>query len=109
MSLCEAWKESMICWVTACELPGLLDQKVISLAGVILDQSVSSLAAVAAESFDVLGPPQAARAGAPPPPPARPRKRRRSRAAWARADGMRAGMTGLLENGGAGMVRGSTS
>src|SRR3954468_22426273 len=96
MSLCEAWKESMICWVTACELPGLLDQKVISLAGVILDQSVASEEAAAAPPPpEVLGPPQAARAAAVPTAPARPRKRRRSRAAWVSADGMRAGMTNL--------------
>src|SRR3954449_12939408 len=56
MSLCEAWKESMICWVTASELPGLLDQKVISLAGVILDQSVASEEAAAAPPpLEVLG------------------------------------------------------
>src|SRR3954454_5795893 len=95
MSLCEAWKASMICWVTAWELPGLLDQKVISLAGVTLDQSTSSVAAVPPPLDDVLGPPQAARAAADrPKAPARPRNLRRSRAAWVSADGLREGITG---------------
>src|SRR3954453_4843833 len=95
MSLCEAWKASMICWVTACDEPGLLDQKVISLAGVTFDQSVESLVAAAPPPEAVLGPPQAARAAAVPKAPARPRNLRRSRAAWVSADGMRAGMTNL--------------
>src|SRR3954451_16240935 len=86
MSDCAAWKASMICWVTACELPGLDDQKVISLAGVTLDQSTSALGAAAPPPPDVLGPPHAASAAAVPTAPARPRKRRRSRAAPASAD-----------------------
>src|SRR3954470_10939803 len=95
MSDCDAWKASMICWVTAWDEPGLLDQKVISLAGVTEDQSVSSLGAAAPPPPDVLGPPQAASAAAVPTAPARPRNLRRSRAAWVSADGMRAGMTNL--------------
>src|SRR5919112_908557 len=71
-----AWKASMICWVTACDEPGLLDQKVISLAGVIVDQSVSSLGASAPPPVEVLGPPQAASAAAVPRAPARPRNLR---------------------------------
>src|SRR5947209_7081104 len=103
MSLCDAWKASMICWVTAWELPGLLDQKVISLAGVIFDQSVESDDAAAAAPPppppDVLGPPQAASVAAAPKAPARPRKPRRSSAAEVSADGMRAGITGLQVRG----------
>jgi hypothetical protein len=91
MSLCEAWKASMICCVTACELPGLLDQKVISLAGVTFDQSTSLVAAAPPPPPpppDVLGPPQAASAATVPTAPARPRNRRRSSAALVSADGM---------------------
>src|SRR3954451_21931824 len=98
MSDCAAWKASMICWVTAWELPGLDDQKVISLAGVTFDQSTSALGAAAPPPPDVLGPPHAASAAAGPTAPARPRKRRRSRAAPASADiglkGGRATMNG---------------
>src|SRR3954454_17797699 len=99
MSDCAAWKASMICWVTAWDEPGLLDQKVISLAGVIDDQSVSSVGAAALPPPEVLGPPQAASAAAVPSAPARPRNLRRSSAARASADGMRSGMTGLQGEG----------
>src|SRR3712207_6808788 len=102
MSLCEAWNASMICWVTACELPGLLDQKEISLAGVIDDQSTSSVAAAPPPPPELLGPPHADSAAAESPKaPARPRNLRRSSAAWVSADGMRAGMSGLLGRAGA--------